>query len=75
MFLIKQGGGGKVRKMVVVPKCANVCTGTYSLRKRECRAAGIMSRGACVRVCVSGWWALSRQLSGMQESLGATGSH
>lgn len=41
-----------MRKMVVVPKCANVCTGTYSLRKRECRAAGIMSRGVCVRVGV-----------------------
>lgn len=54
MFLIKQGGGGKVRKMVVVPKCANVCTGTYSLRKRECRAAGIMSRGVCVREWVVG---------------------
>lgn len=43
-----------MRKMVVVPKCANVCTGTYSLRKRECRAAGIMSRGACVREWVVG---------------------
>lgn len=41
--------------MVVVPKCANVCTGTYSLRKRECRAAGIMSRGVCVRACVREW--------------------
>lgn len=75
MFLIKQGGGGKVRKMVVVPKCANVCTGTF-IKEERVQSSRNNEQG-CVRacVCVSGWWALSRQLSGMQESLGATGSH
>lgn len=53
MFLIKQGGGGKVRKMVVVPKCANVCTGTF-IKEERVQSSRNNEQG-CVRACVREW--------------------
>lgn len=54
MFLIKQGGGGKVRKMVVVPKCANVCTGTLFIKEERVQSSRNNEQG-CVRACVREW--------------------
>lgn len=74
MFLIKQGGGWEGEEN---GSSAEMCKRLHwhIFIKEERAQSSRNNEQGCVRACVSGWWALSRQLSGMQESLGATGSH
>lgn len=72
MFLIKQDGGWEGEEN---GSSAEMCKRLHQhiFIKEERVQSSRNNEQGCVRV--SGWWALSRQLSGMQESLGETDSH